>query len=214
MGVQNTRQQMIWEGFNATSHGIGVVVGLVFLLLFAVRGSTSGASLLWGNLIYVIAFMLMFLTSTLYHALPPGKTKKVLRVFDHSAIFIFIAGTYTPVALYVLDGYVRLVFLVFVWLLALTGVGFKMASHASYDRLKKLSVFLYLAMGWLALFFIRPLVMNTSLIFLTLVVTGGVLYSVGTIFYRKKAPYSHTVWHIFVLTAALCHLVAIYGFMR
>ncbi len=204
-----------WEIFNSISHGVGIIIGIVFLILFILKGiALKDSAILASYIVYGSAFIFMYACSTLYHAIPRSKAKNILRIFDHSAIFIFIAGSYTPVALYVLDGMQLIIFLSAVWFFALGGLLFKIVTFKKYDSLIKISTLLYLIMGWLAIFFIRPLVLSTSLIFLLLIVAGGLLYSFGTYFFKRTAQlYNHGIWHLFVLSASICHLIAIYFYL-
>lgn len=215
MSEQSSKSIIGWEIFNSISHGIGVIIGIVFLVLFILKGiALKDSAVLASYIVYGSAFIFMYACSTIYHAIPKSKAKSILRIFDHSAIFIFIAGSYTPVALYVLDGVQLIVFLTAVWLCALSGLLFKIITFRKYDSLIKISTLLYLLMGWLAVFFIRPLIQDTSVPFLALIVAGGLLYSFGTYFYKRTAKlYNHGIWHLFVLSASLCHLVAIYFYL-
>lgn len=215
MSNQSDKLMLKWEIFNSISHGIGIIIGIIFLILFILKGiSLKDSAVLVSYIVYGSAFIFMYLCSTLYHAIPRSKAKTILRIFDHSAIFIFIAGSYTPVALYVLEGMPLVVFLTVLWLFALSGLLFKIVTFNKYDSLIKLSTLLYLVMGWLAICFIRPLVLSTSLIFLLLIVAGGLLYSFGTYFYKRTAQlYNHGIWHLFVLSASVCHLIAIYFYI-
>ncbi|RVU54449.1 PAQR family membrane homeostasis protein TrhA [Anaerosphaera multitolerans] len=214
--VNIKKKNLIAEIFNSISHGIGVVAGIVFLILMIVKSvgveSTGG---LLSYIVYGVCFILMFLCSTLYHAIQLPTAKSILRIFDHSAIFFFIAGSYTPIVFHILNGRARIAFLVGIWGIALFGFLFKLFTYGKYDRYIKLSVVIYVAMGWLSILLIKPLIMKTSSIFLILIVAGGVIYTVGTYFYKKKLPlYNHVIWHFFVLAAAICHFIAIYQYLK
>ncbi|SHH02907.1 hemolysin III [Anaerosphaera aminiphila DSM 21120] len=208
-------KNLIAEIFNSVSHGIGVIIGIVFLVLMIVKsvGVESTADVV-SYIVYGSCFILMFLTSTIYHAIQAPNLKKIFRIFDHSAIFFFIAGSYTPIVVHVLEGKAKIAFLVGIWSIAILGFLFKIFTYGKYDRYTKLSVAIYVAMGWLSLLIIKPLIDRTSSIFLILIVAGGVLYTAGTYFYKKKLPlYNHLIWHFFVLAAAICHFVAIYQYL-
>ena len=194
---------------NSISHAIGLVgaiVGTPVLLLAAFHhGSTS---FLIGTIVFTITMLLLYLGSTLYHAWPQTRVKSILQVLDHSAIFLLIAGTYTPLALGPLRDAGGATILGTVWTLAILGVLMKATRGASRHR--TLALFLYLGMGWLALIFIRPLALAVPLSVLLWLLAGGIAYTTGILFYvRKGARYSHFVWHLFVLTGTGCHFAAV-----
>lgn len=203
------------EIFNGISHGMGVVFGIVALTLLLI------VSIRKGHLPSIVAFsiyggciILMFLSSTLYHSIPIEKVKRVLRVFDHSSIFLFIAGTYTPIALLALKGNLRLIILIGIWAIAIAGVVFKIATYNKFDKFKILSVLIYIGMGWLAIIPIKSIINATSINFFYWILGGGLLYTVGTIFYgNKKIPFNHGIWHIFVLAASVAHFLGIFKYL-
>jgi hemolysin III len=203
--TQSTGEEMA----NSISHGIGLVgaiVGTPVLLLAAShRGSTS---FLIGTIVFTITMLLLYLGSTLYHAWPQTRIKSILQVLDHSAIFLLIAGTYTPLALGPLRDAGGLTILGTIWALAILGVLMKATRGASRHR--RLALFLYLGMGWLALIFVRPLALAVPVSVLLWLFAGGIAYTTGVLFYvRKGARYSHFVWHLFVLTGTGCHFAAV-----
>ncbi len=132
----------------------------------------------------------MFLSSTLYHSFTIDKVKKILRVFDHSSIFLFIAGTYTPIALLTLQGKLRIIILVGIWTIAVSGIVFKILTFGKFDKYKALSLIIYIGMGgWIAIIPIRHIINATSINFFYWILGGGILYTLGTIFYSvKKNP--------------------------
>jgi hemolysin III len=199
------------EIFNGITHGIGVVFGIValtILLFFAIQKGNVPSIV--GFAIYGACIILMFLSSTLYHSFSIEKVKKVLRVFDHSSIFLFIAGTYTPIILLTLNGTFRIIMLVSIWSIAVIGVVFKIFTFGKFDNFKTLSLILYIGMGWLALIPLKAIVNATSINFFYWILAGGLLYTVGTIFYGvKKIPYNHGIWHLFVLAASIMHFLGI-----
>jgi hemolysin III len=157
--------------------------------------------------IFAVTVVLLYGASTLYHAIPEGRTKRVLQVIDHSAIYLLIAGTYTPFALGVLRGVWGWTLLGVVWLLAGAGVSLK-AWHGI--RWPRLSTALYLAMGWLAIVAVRPFLREVPLGGLVLIAAGGLAYTAGVAFYTAdRLRYGHFVWHLFVLTGTCCHYAAI-----
>ncbi len=189
---------------NAILHGIGVVLSitaLVILIIYAVSVGTVWHVVSFS--IYGSTLILLYLSSTLYHSLPNGKAKYVFSIFDHAAIYLLIAGTYTPMTLLVLRGPWGWTLLSIVWIMAICGVVFK---SLFVDRFHKISTGIYILMGWLLLVAIQPIwegLNTTSLIFLIL---GGVFYTSGTLFYHAwNMKYHHAVWHVFVLLGSICH---------
>ena len=152
---------------NGITHGIGVLFGiaaLITLLIFSIKKKEIISVISFS--IYGLCIILMYLSSTLYHSITNLKAKKILRVFDHSSIYLFIAGTYTPIALLAMKGYIRIVVLVTVWAIAIFGVIFKITTYSKMDPVQKFSLALYLGMGWIAVFTIRSIIAATSVRFL------------------------------------------------
>lgn len=196
---------------NGITHGMGVLFGIVALTVLLIMSIRKGdIPSIVSFSIYGGCIILMFLSSTLYHSITIEKVKKILRVFDHSSIFLFIAGSYTPIALLALKGYLRIIVLVAVWVIALSGVGFKIFTFNKFDKYKVLSLIIYIGMGWTAIIPIKAIINATSVNFFYWILGGGLLYTFGTIFYSiKKIPYNHAIWHIFVLAASVTHFVGI-----
>jgi len=192
---------------NAASHGAGLLAILAatpFLLAAARRRGTPEAML--AAALFAGSAALLYLASTLYHAAPP-RWKGPLRMLDHAAIFILIAGTYSPFALGTLGGTFGWRLFTVVWLLALAGVLFKIFARF---RFPYVSTALYIGMGWLAAFIIRPLAAHLPLGGLLWLVAGGLAYTGGVLFYHREGMrYSHLVWHLFVLAGTGCHFVAV-----
>lgn len=203
------------EIHNAISHGIGVVLGIVFLLMLIIPRIRSGDTLgVVAFSIYGGCFILLFSASTIYHAVPFPKVKPILRVFDHISIYYFIAGSYTPAILLLTEGWFRVFFISLIWAIALFGTVFKIVTYNKFDKTKIVSLITYISMGWLAIFLIRPILNNTSWKFLLLLVLGGLLYTVGIIFYKSnRFKYNHVIWHFFVLAAAIVHFNGFYFFL-
>lgn len=198
------------EVANSISHGIGLIfgiVGLVLLLIQAVN-SNAGATAITSYSLYGGSMILLFLASTLYHAIPHARIKPWLKKFDHCAIYLLIAGTYTPFLLVGLKSPLAHGLMVVIWALALAGILFKLTiAH----RFKMLSVVTYLIMGWLSLLVIWQLAIRLAPGGVTLLAVGGVVYSLGVIFYvSKRIPFNHAIWHGFVLGGSICHFLAIY----
>jgi len=195
---------------NSISHGIGLVFGIVGLVLLLGQAVDTHASTLaiTSYALYGGSMILLFLASTLYHAIPHPRAKTWLKKFDHCAIYLLIAGTYTPFLLVGLDSPLARGLMVVIWSLALLGILFKLTiAH----RFKVLSLVTYLAMGWLSLVVIYQLATRLSPGGVTLLAVGGLIYSLGVIFYvSKRIPYNHAIWHGFVLGGSVCHFLAIY----
>lgn len=154
------------------------------------------------------SIILLFLASTLYHSITTEKTKRLLKTLDHCAIYLLIAGSYTPFLLVGLRTPLAMGLMAVIWGIALVGIIMKIAF---VYRFKRLSLFIYLAMGWLSLIVVYQLAMNIEMGGLVLLALGGVIYSLGVIFYvAKRIPYNHAIWHLFVLAGCACHFFAIY----
>lgn len=171
------------------------------------RAAPVGAAAIVGTGIFAATVALLYLTSTLYHALPPGRAKRVFRILDHGAIYLLIAGTYTPFTLGVLRGPWGWTLLGLIWALALAGIVLKSVGGV---RLPRLSTSLYLAMGWLVLVAAKPLWQAMPASGLFWLIAGGVAYTAGVAFYvARRLRYAHFVWHLFVLAGTACHFVAV-----
>lgn len=200
------------EFFNAISHWLGVIIGFV-CLFFLVSSATKDASnnKMISFLVYGISFICMYLASALYHSVRDKKIKGILRVFDHASIFLFIAGSYTPIALLSFEGSLRIATMVLVWSLAGFGIVFKIFTYGKFEKTNKISLALYLVLGWISLFMLKAIVESTSPAFIISLVLGGVFYSFGTVFYsNKRIPYNHLIWHVFVLVGSLVHYGGLY----
>ncbi len=193
---------------NSVSHGVGVLAALAatpFLVLAAAR--RGGALAIVGASVFAGTTVVLYLASTLYHALPRNRAKRVFQVIDHSAIFLLIAGTYTPFTLGVLRGAWGWTLFGVVWGLAVLGVTLKSLGGIRYPRL---SAMLYLGMGWLALIAIRPLWVHLPAAGWLWLIAGGLAYTAGMAFYAaERVRYGHLVWHLFVLLGTGCHFIAV-----
>jgi hemolysin III len=210
LDATGTRVQSVGEELaNAISHGIGFVASLIsapILLLAAAEHNSSGFFV--GAIVYTTTLSLLYFSSMLYHAWPSPRGKSFWRVIDHSAIFLLIAGTYTPFGLGPLRNGGGLMMLGVVWSLALFGVVMKVMRGSS--RYPKLSMSLYLGTGWLGIFLVRPVTFAIPLSPLLWLLAGGVAYTTGVLFFiNKRLPYSHFVWHLFVLAGSSCHFAAV-----
>ncbi|MFD4928827.1 hemolysin III family protein [Peribacillus butanolivorans] len=196
------------EVVNAITHGVGVllsIVALVFLIIFSVQKGSAWHVVI--SVIYGVSMLLLYVSSTLVHSFPAGKTKDLFEIFDHSAIYLFIAGTYTPIMLLVIQGTLGWTLLGIVWGVAVIGVVFK---AFFVKKFLFLSTILYIAMGWLIVIAWGPLSAAMPSTGIQLLVAGGLLYTFGAVFYVWRGfPYHHAVWHLFVLAGSVAHFFAV-----
>jgi hemolysin III len=210
---KNISQTIGEEIANSILHGMGVllgILGLVFLVQRA-RGFFGGKGLSGSGLaIYVIfsaAMILMFLASTLYHSLQSPGVKRIFRIFDHQAIYLFIAGTYTPFCLLGLKGAWGWALFGFEWVMAFTGI---VLYGLNCRFVKKAELAIFILMGWAILAGFVPLVKALSPKSLVLLFSGGAAYTAGTFWYRAGKTMTHVIWHVFVLAGAICHFWAVW----
>ena len=194
---------------NSISHGIALLVAVSatpFLIIAAV--DRGGIADIVGASVFAATMLLLYLTSTLYHALPRNKAKRVFQILDHGAIYLLIAGTYTPFTLGVLRGAWGWTLFGLVWGLALAGILLKAIGGVRYPTL---STCLYLAMGWLVLIAVKPLWLLVPSWGLFWLLAGGIAYTVGVAFFviDERIRYSHFVWHLFVIAGTTCHFFAV-----
>ena len=196
------------EVANALTHGLGVVGaiagGAVLITLAAIY---SDGWQLASAIVFISTLVLLYTASTLYHAIPHEPAKTRLQVLDHMAIYLLIAGTYTPFTLVGLKGPWGWWLFGTIWTLAIIGVAFK----AFYTgRFKRLSTIIYIAMGWIAVVAIEPMIRMISAASLLWLLAGGVSYTLGTVFYMSRRRYAHAIWHAFVLGGSISHFVAVW----
>lgn len=193
---------------NCITHAIGIFIGIAVLTLLVVFSSLHKSA--WEVVscaIYGVTFILLYLSSTLYHSIKNPRIKSIMKTVDHSAIYLLIAGTYTPYALAPLRGPLGWTLLGVIWGCAILGVIFKVFFTGRYKIVSMLS---YLFMGWLSVLVIKPLYHELNNTGFTFFVVGGLCYTVGAIFYLwKSLPWSHAIWHLFVLAGSLCHFFSI-----
>ncbi|MFE7062571.1 hemolysin III family protein [Sutcliffiella sp. NPDC057660] len=189
---------------NSITHGIGILVSAAALVLLIVFSAINGTHLhVLTFIVYGVTMLMLYTASTLLHALPQGKAKNVFEILDHSSIYFFIAGSYTPITLIIMEGVLGWTLFGIVWSLALAGTVFKVFF---VRRFLFASTVLYVLMGWLAIFGWSEITAKVGTTGIAFLVTGGVVYSVGAIFYMWRAfPYHHAVWHIFVLAGTVLH---------
>ena len=203
------RPQSLGEEFaNSVCHGVGLVAALVATpVLIVTAARRGGTAAIVGASVFAGTVVLLYLSSTLYHALPRNKAKQVSRVLDHDAIFLLIAGTYTPFTLGVLQGAWGWTLFGLVWSLAVLGIVLKAVRGVRYPVL---STCLYLGMGWLILIAVRPLWLRVPLAGLLWLAAGGLAYTVGVAFFAaERVRFSHFIWHLFVLAGTTCHFFAV-----
>ena len=187
------------EIFSSITHGIGALLGvrglsIVFAALYGDAMGVVSAS------IYGATMVIMYTMSTLYHALTHKIAKKVFRIFDHCSIFLLIAGTYTPYTLVTLRGPIGWVLFGIVWATAILGIVF---NSINMEKFKKFSMASYILSGWVIIFAMKPLVENLKMGGIILLIAGGVLYTLGILFYASR--YLASIWHLFVLAGSICH---------
>lgn len=189
---------------NTVTHGIGILTSIAALVLLIVFSAINGTPLhLATFIVYGITMIMLYTASTLLHALPKGKAKNVFEILDHSSIYFFIAGSYTPITLIIMDGALGWTLFGIVWGLAIAGTVFKVFF---VKRFILASTLLYVLMGWLAVFGWNDITSTVGTGGIAFLVAGGVVYSLGAVFYVWRAfPYHHAVWHVFVLGGTVLH---------
>ena len=210
MASQNVKRYTVGEEiFNSVSHGVsalGAIVGCsVMVTLAACFGSGKAVV---SALIFGLSLVIMYTMSTLYHAFPFEKVKKIFRVFDHSSIPLLIAGSYTPFCLIALDGNVKGIAVVaVVWRCALLAITLNVIN---LDRFEKTNLVLYIAMGWAVVFALKDIIAALPQKGFILLTAGGLAYTAGIFFYKMtKVPYMHSVWHLFVTAGSLLHFLCV-----
>ena len=204
------RPQFLGEEIaNSISHGIGFLAAVAVTSILIIKAIPSGSAAVVGVSVFGATMMILYMASTLYHAFPESRTKRIFRIFDHGAIFLLIAGTYTPFTLTVLYGAWGWTLFGIVWGLAAGGVVLKSVQNV---KTSKLSIALYLGMGWLAILAAQPLYQSLPFWGLFWLIAGGVMYSAGVLFfaYDHRIRYSHFIWHLFVLSGTACHVASVF----
>jgi hemolysin III len=196
------------EFANSLTHGLGLLLAVVGTVVLVIVAWAGGSPLhLAAAAIYGATLVALYAASTFYHACREPRRKRVLQVVDHCAIYLLIAGTYTPFALVALPAPLSAGILTVIWSLALVGVLYKIFMFGRYPRL---ALALYLLMGWMAVLVIRPMIEHVPAPGAVLMALGGLLYTAGVWFYvRDHKPYSHAIWHLFVLGGSACHYFAV-----
>jgi hemolysin III len=210
MKANTDRQQTLAEEIaNALSHGFGFMAALIGLPVVIVASMERGDAVdVVAVSVFAVSMVLLYLVSTIYHALPENRAKRLFQILDHSAIFILIAGSYTPFTLGVMRGAWGWTLFGVVWTIAIVGIVMKLSVGVRYP---KVSIALYLGMGWLAIVAVKPLLETLPTPGLLLLAAGGLIYTAGVPFYlRDHFRYRHFVWHLFVLAGSTCHFLAVW----
>ena len=200
------------EVVHSITHGIGSglsIAGLTILVVLAIYNGDVYKIISFS--IFGASLVILYLSSTIYHGLQQPRAKKIFKIFDHSAIYLVIAGTYTPFLLIAIRGTAGWALLVAVWGIALIGITFKVFF---IERFQILSVISYLFMGWLCVFVFREMLVSIPIGGIIWLAAGGLLYTIGVIFYAlQKIPYMHAIWHFFVMGGSICHYFAVLFFL-
>lgn len=199
---------------NSVTHGAGMIFGIVALVLLLQKALAYHADTMTiaSMAIYGSSMIVLFLASTLYHAVPHQRAKRWLKTFDHSAIYLLIAGSYTPFLLVSLRTPLAIGLMMVIWGIAILGIVMKLAF---VYRFKRFSLISYIVMGWLSLIVVYQLAITLHSGGLALLAAGGLIYSLGIVFYvNKRIPFNHAIWHCFVLGGAVCHFLAIYFYVQ
>ena len=205
----NTKYSDSEEQLNIWSHSLGLLASIVaFPFLLKKAFSYSDFWEIASFIIYAFSLIILYAASTFYHAAKKPKKRRMLNIFDHAAIYVLIAGSYSPFCLVALKSYLGWYMFIAVWVFALTGIVLKLFFTGRFD---KISTAMYLLMGWQVLFFIKPLIAALTSFGLNLLIAGGIFYTVGAILYSlKKMPYNHAIFHVFVLLGSASHFTALY----
>ena len=200
------------ELYNVITHGFGAILSVVALVLMIYYSAISGSGIaIASSLVFGISLILLYSVSTVYHAVYKLKWKKICQRIDHLSIYLLIAGTYTPIALLGLKGAWGWSMFGVIWGMALIGFIFKFSPLRNNE---KISLSLYALMGWAAIIAIKPMIENLSTGALTLIILGGLCYTLGIYFYAKdRKPFYHPIWHLFVLGGSIMHFCAVFFFI-
>jgi len=200
------------EVANSITHGVGAALGIAALVLLVIRAAGSGdAKRMIAAVVFGSSLVILYLFSTLYHALTNPRAKRVFKVLDHAGIYLLIAGSYTPFALVALDDKIGWILFGIIWSIAIAGIS---AEAFWVDRPGWLSALLFIGMGWIAVVAIKPLGDSIPGPGVWLLLAGGIAYTAGAVFYvLKKVPYMHAVWHGWVLAGSVCHVLSVLLFV-
>ena len=196
------------EIFNSVTHGLGALLGVVGTVILIVLSTINGSSLAIGtSIVYGASLIVLYTMSTLYHAIASERAKAVLRIFDHTSIFLLIAGSYTPFCLIALQGTPRGIFVAaVVWICAVLGI---VLNAVSLKKTEKFSMVLYVLMGWSVIMVIKDIIAVLPTPAFWLLLLGGIAYTGGIAFYAMKKKYMHSIWHLFVLAGSVLQYLCI-----
>jgi hemolysin III len=193
---------------HSLTHGAGLLLAIAALVLMIVFAAQKGSAIrVVSSTVYGVTLVVLYASSMFYHALPSGRGKRVFGILDHAAIFLLIAGTYTPFALVTLAGGWGWSLFAVIWGLAIGGIVLEAVSRG---RMRRVQLLLYLVMGWGIVAAARPLVRELATGGLALLLAGGLAYTLGVVFFVWRRPFHHAVWHIFVLAGSICHFFAVF----
>jgi len=200
------------ERLNISSHALGFLLSVIALILLVMRANEAGSLMVLISFsVFGISLIVLYAASTIYHSSEKPVLRNKLRIVDHAAIYVLIAGTYTPFTLVVLNSETGWLIFAISWAMAITGIVLKIFFTGRYDRL---STFMYVFMGWIIIFAIEPLLEKLSSEGLFWLITGGVSYTVGAILYGiSKLKFNHAIFHVFVLLGSACHFVSVYFYI-
>ncbi len=212
MAIYSTTYDPKEEFWNVITHGLGLLLSIVGLIVLIIVSSINLSTMhIIAYSIYGVSLVVLYAASTAYHMSKKEKIRLRLNVFDHSAIYVLIAGTYTPIALITLHGIVGWSLLAVIWGLAIVGIVLKLFFTGRFDRL---STLIYVFMGWLAVIAIKPLIENMSMPGLIWLMIGGLFYTIGAVFYlRNSLKFNHVIFHVFVLLGSISHFICILFFV-
>lgn len=200
------------EVFNAITHGVGAVLAIVASVFLPLNVSHDVKTMFFVSL-YAFTLFLLYIISTLYHALGICVAKKVFRILDHCSIFLLIAGTYTPITMLIIGGKLGISLFIFIWAVAILGI---VLNSIDLKKFEKFSMVCYIAMGWCVIFVFKPLLQSINTKQLWFLIGGGIAYTIGAIIYisGKKIKYMHSIWHVFVLAGSILHFLMIYDCIK
>jgi hemolysin III len=199
---------LIEEVLNSITHGIGILISIAGLVIMIVFSSLYGNAMhIVSSAVFGLTLVFLYTASTLYHSSRSTELKHIFRIIDHSCIYALIAGTYTPFTLVILQGALGWTIFTVVWSLTIFGIIFKVFFT---NRFNIISTLTYILMGWIIIFAIKSLLQALPAVAIAWIVAGGIVYTLGTIFYIwNKFPFNHAIWHFFVLAGSFCHFYAV-----
>lgn len=197
------------ENVNAITHGLGIILSLIAIPFLIVKSThNEDLAMVWGVIIFSFGILAVYLSSTVYHSLREAKLKRLANIIDHISIFFLIGGTYTPLILHYIPWQTASVFLTVQWSIILAGVVLKLFFTGRYEWI---SVTLYIMLGWMLVFVIKPLILTMPSTIFFWIIGGGICYTFGVVFYvLENKKHAHNIWHCFVLAGTILHYIAVY----